>query len=156
MNEIQTIKDKIYKLSTGEKVSPLELEKRIGEKCHYVQYVVVGKDDKEHPVAMIFPNQKLFPNPDYQLSPEEGCFCPRSLDELGRCLSGCLKRVNQGIEHQVSKLASATIINTGLTAENTPPLSSDEIFNKYKAILQDKYGKNVPAEEEIYVIKNLQ
>src|SRR3989344_5515368 len=63
-------KDRIFKLSNGEKVIPTDLEKAIELKCHYVQYAVVTGSGEEHPVALIFPNKKLLEHPDYELSPE--------------------------------------------------------------------------------------
>ncbi|MBK9283004.1 MAG: AMP-binding protein [Sphingobacteriaceae bacterium] len=94
-------KDRIFKLSNGEKVIPSDLEKAIELKCHYVQYAIVAGSGEEHPVALIFPNKKLLNKPDYQLSPEEGCFCPRSLNELGRCLTGCLAKANDSIGQKI-------------------------------------------------------
>lgn len=155
MNEKKSFEDRIFKLSTGEKISSADLGKLIGETCHYINYVVVSNDEKENSIALIFPNKKLLAQPDYKLSPEEGCFCPRSLDELGRCLSGCLKSVNQQMEEGPSKLKSAAIINVGLSDEKGANNSSSAIIEKYKTLLREKHGDNVPAEEEIYFIKNI-
>ncbi|MBI4944875.1 MAG: hypothetical protein HY840_00580 [Bacteroidetes bacterium] len=147
MSEKTSLEGRIFKLSTGEKIAPADLEKLIGEVCHYIKYVAVSEDEKENPVALIFPNKKLLDQPDYKLTPEEGCFCPRSLDELGRCLTGCLKLVNRQIADDSLKLKSAAIINN----ENY----SADIVNKYKALLREKHGDKVPADEEIYFIKNV-
>lgn len=156
MSEINSFKNRIYKLSTGEKVNAEEMEKLIKQQCHYVQYLAVGADENENPVALIFPNQKLMENPDYKLSPEEGCFCPRNLDELGRCLTGCLKLVNHAIEDESSKIKSATIINKQVPTHQGTPFSLQVIFNRYKNLLHEKHGEHVPADKEIYFIKNAQ
>ncbi|MCX6290343.1 MAG: hypothetical protein NT126_01105 [Bacteroidetes bacterium] len=156
MSGKNSFENRIYKLSTGEKVSSADLEKLIEGKCHYVQYVAIGKDEKGDSVALIFPNKNLLNNPDYQLSPEEGCFCPRSLDELGRCLTGCLKLVNQQIDNDSSKVKSAAIINTNFPAGDETSITSQHVFDKYKALLHEAHGENVPADEEIYFIKNAQ
>lgn len=151
-------KDRIFKLSNGEKVIPSDLERAIELQCHYVQYAIVTGSGEEHPVALIFPNKKLLSNPDYQISPDEGCFCPRSLNELGRCLTGCLAKANESIGQKFSKVRSAAIIFDELNLDNktlTPSLkvAPKNVVEKYKSHLLNLYGKNVPVDEEVYVIE---
>lgn len=151
-------KDRIFKLSNGEKVVPTDLERAIELKCHYVQYAIISGSGQEHPVALIFPNKKLLEKPDYQLSPDEGCFCPRSLNELGRCLTGCLALANDSIGQKFAKVKSAAIILDELSLDNntlTPSMkvAPKNVVEKYKAHLQNLYGDNVPVEEEVYVIE---
>jgi long-subunit acyl-CoA synthetase (AMP-forming) len=151
-------KDRIFKLSNGEKVIPSDLEKAIELHCHYVQYAVVAGSGEEYPVALIFPNKKLLDNPDYQISPEEGCFCPRSLNELGRCLTGCLGKANDSIGQKFSKVKTAAIILDELNLDSktlTPSMkvAPKNVVEKYKAHLLNMYGKEVPVDEEVYVIE---
>lgn len=151
-------KDRIFKLSNGEKVIPTDLEKAIELKCHYVQYAVVSGSGEEHPVALIFPNQKLFENPDYELSPEGGCFCPRNLNELGRCLVGCLHQANESIGQKFAKVKSAAVILDELSLDNntlTPSMkvAPKNVVEKYKAHLLNMYGDQVPVDEEVYIVE---
>jgi long-subunit acyl-CoA synthetase (AMP-forming) len=151
-------KDRIFKLSNGEKVIPSDLEKAIELKCHYVQYAIVSGSGKEHPVALIFPNKKLIEKPDYQISPDEGCFCPRSLNELGRCLTGCLAMANESIGQKFAKVKSAAIILDELSLDNntlTPSMkvAPKNVVEKYKSHLLNLYGENVPVDEEVYIIE---
>lgn len=151
-------KDRIFKLSNGEKVIPTDLEKAIELKCHYVQYAVVSGSGEEHPVALIFPNKKLLERPDYELSPEEGCFCPRSLNELGRCLTGCLAMANDSLKQKFAKVKSAAIILDELSLDNntlTPSMkvAPKNVVERYKKHLLNLYGEKVPVEEEVYVIE---
>ncbi|NUM49903.1 MAG: AMP-binding protein [Flavobacteriales bacterium] len=151
-------KDRIFKLSNGEKVIPSDLEKAIELKCHYVQYAVVSGSGEEHPVALIFPNKKLLEKPDYQLSPEEGCFCPRNLNELGKCLTGCLAMANDSIGQKFAKVKSAAIILDELSLDNntlTPSMkvAPKNVVERYKKHLLNMYGENVPVEEEVYIIE---
>lgn len=151
-------KDRIFKLSNGEKVIPTDLEKAIELKCHYVQYAVVTGSGEEHPVALIFPNKKLLEHPDYELSPEDGCFCPRSLNELGRCLTGCLSIANDSIGQKFAKVKSAAIILDELSFENntlTPSMkvAPKNVVEKYRSHLANLYGDNVPVDEEVYIIE---
>ncbi len=151
-------KDRIFKLSSGEKVVPTDLEKVIQLKCHYVQHVIISGSGEDYPVALIFPNNKLLKKPDYQLSPEEGCFCPRSLNELGKCLQGCLHDVNCSINQKFSKIKSAAIIDGELSLEDrtlTPSMkvAPKNVLKKYKNHLINLYGKDVPTEEEVYIVE---
>lgn len=150
-------KDRIFKLSNGEKVVPTDLEKVIELKCHYVQHVIISGSGEDHPVALIFPNKKMLEKPNYQLSPEDGCFCPRNLNELSKCLQGCLHDANGDIKQKFSKIKSAAIINTELSLDDntlTPSMkvAPKNVLEKYKKHLINMYGENVPTEEEVYVV----
>ncbi len=151
-------KDRIFKLSNGEKVVPTDLEKVIELKCHYVQHVIISGSGEDHPVALIFPNKKLLEKPDYQLSPEDGCFCPRDLNELGRCLQGCLHDANCDIKQKFSKIKSAAVINGELSLDDktlTPSMkvAPKNVLEKYRSHLINMYGGEVPVEEEVYVVE---
>lgn len=159
-NGLQLIsrKDRIFKLSNGEKVIPTDLEKAIELKCHYVQYAVVAGSGEEFPVALIFPNKKLLNQPDYAITPEQGCFCPRNINEMGHCLTGCLQLANQSIGQKFAKIKSAAIINDELSLDNnmlTPSMkvAPKNVLEKYKTHLYNLYGDNVPTDEEVYIIE---
>ncbi len=151
-------KDRIFKLSNGEKVVPTDLEKAIQLKCHYIQHVIISGSGEDHPVALIFPNKNMLLSPDYQMSPEEGCFCPRTLDELTKCLHGCLHDTNCDINQKFSKIKSASLIDGELSIEDrtlTPSMkvAPNKVLEKYKVQLNNLYGKNVPIEEEVYIVE---
>lgn len=151
-------KDRIFKLSNGEKVIPSDLEKAIELQCHYVQYAIVAGSGEDHPVALIFPNKKLLAEPDHNLMPEEGCFCPRNLNEMGKCLTRCLETANNSIGQKFAKVKSAALILDELSIENstlTPSLkmAPKNVVEKYRTHLLNLYGKNVPVDEEVYVIE---
>ncbi|MBV6442523.1 MAG: hypothetical protein DYG98_16155 [Haliscomenobacteraceae bacterium CHB4] len=151
-------KDRIFKLSNGEKVIPTDLERAIELKCHYVQYAIVAGNGEEHPVALIFPNKKLLEQPDYELSPDEGCFCPRTLNELGRCLTGCLEMANNSIGQKFANVKSAAVILDELSLDHntlTPSMkmAPKNVLEKYRSHLLNLYGESVPVEEEVYVIE---
>jgi long-subunit acyl-CoA synthetase (AMP-forming) len=151
-------KDRIFKLSNGEKVVPTDLEKLIELKCHYVSYAIVSGSGKNHPVALIFPNKKLLENPDYEITPSEGCFCPRNINELGRCLTGCLHDANCAIGQKFAKVKSAVVIDGKLSLDDntlTPSMkvAPKNVVAKYKNHLRNLFGDNVPVEEEVYIIE---
>ena len=151
-------KDRIFKLSNGEKVIPTDLEKQIELKCHYVQYAIVAGNKEDYPVALIFPNKKMFQSPDYEQTPETGCFCPRNLNEFGRCFTGCLQDCNKHIRQKFAEVKSATIILDELSVEDntlTPSMkiAPNNILQKYKNHLANLYGDEAPVDEEVYVIE---
>jgi long-subunit acyl-CoA synthetase (AMP-forming) len=151
-------KDRIFKLSNGEKVVPTDLEKAIQLKCHYIKHVIISGSGEDYPVALIFPNKKFLNNPNYEISPEEGCYCPRTLHELTKCLHGCLHDTNCDIKQKFSKIKSASVIDSELSIDDrtlTPSMkvAPNNILEKYKTHLKNMYGKNVPIDEEVYIIK---
>lgn len=153
-----TRKDRVFKLVNGEKVIPSEMEMLIQEKCHYISFALVVGNGQEYPVALLFPNKKMIEHPNYELSPENGCFCPRSLSELGKCLQGCLHDANCGIGQKFSKIKAAMIIDDELSIENntiTPSLkiAPKNVVNAYKAHLENLYGANNDIDEEVYIIR---
>lgn len=153
-----TRKDRIFKLTNGEKVIPSELEQLIQTKCHYVSYAVIVGGGEEFPVALIFPDKRKLDHPDYELSPEEGCFCPRNLSELNKCLTGCLHDVNCGLNQKFSKVKYAMIIDDELSIEKstlTPSMkiSPTRVMDAYKAHIRNLYGDSKPIDEEVYVIR---
>jgi long-subunit acyl-CoA synthetase (AMP-forming) len=153
-------KDRIFKLSNGEKVIPTDLEQLIEQKCHYISFAMVAGSGKEYPVALLFPNKKLLSNPDYEISPMEGCFCPKNLEELGKCLHGCLHDANCGIGQKFAKIKTAVIINDDLSVDSgtlTPSmkLAPNNVLSVYKGYLENVYGGDEPVDQEVYVINLL-
>lgn len=143
----------IFKLSTGERIDSAEIENLVEKTCHYVKYVLVDKDDKKNNVAFIFPNKELYTNPDYLLTPMEGCFCPRDFEELGRCLTGCLRKVNLNIEDEGEKIKDFVMISSNSEEEKGENYIT--VIERYKALLTQTHGSKIPENEEIYYIKNI-
>ena len=150
-------KDRIFKLSNGEKVVPTDLEKIIEHKCHYISFAIVYGSGQEYPVALLFPNKKMLENPDYQKSPEDGCFCPRSLQELGKCLNGCLNNANCDIMQKFSKIKAAMLIDEELSIEGgtlTPSMkvAPNNVVQAYRVNIANLYGSNFSVDEETVLI----
>jgi long-subunit acyl-CoA synthetase (AMP-forming) len=151
-------KDRIFKLSNGEKVVPTDLEKAIQLKCHYIKHVIISGSGEDHPVALIFPNRNMLSNPYSNMSPEEGCYCPRNLHELNKCLHDCLHETNCDINQKFSKIKYASVIDSELSLEDrtlTPSMkvSPNKVLEKYKTHLKNMYGEKVPIEEEVYIVE---
>jgi long-subunit acyl-CoA synthetase (AMP-forming) len=151
-------KDRIFKLTNGEKVIPTEMEGLIQTKCHYVMYAMIVGSGSEYPVAILFPNKKMLDHPNYELSPEEGCFCPRSINDLGKCLQGCLHDANCGLAQKFSKIKYAMVIDDDLSIEKntlTPSMkiAPKKVMEAYKAHIENLYGAKNKISEEVYIIK---
>lgn len=151
-------KDRIFKLTNGEKVIPSEVEVLIQTKCHYITFAIICGKGKEYPVALLFPNKKALDNPSYEISPDEGCFCPKNMNELGKCLRGCLHDVNCGLTQKFSKVKYAMIIDDELTIENntlTPSMkvAPNRLMETYKAHIENLYGEKNSLSEDVYIIK---
>lgn len=155
MNKFAAIEDTTSALSGGLLVDRQLIESQIRKACHYVEHVALAQRDGKNIVALIFPNKKFLSNPDYEKSPEEGCFCPRNLNELGRCLSGCFHTMNLIIEPGYAKLSSAAIVNSELSVEDGTLTSSGKInehnvIEKYVNHLRNLCGEKIPVKEDVY------
>ncbi len=158
MNKFAALNNNLVKLSNGQEVDRVTLEKEIKRICHYVQNVVIALKDEKQVVALIFPNKRLFSNPDYEKSPEEGCFCPRNLKEIGKCLSGCMHTLNLTVKPGFSKIHSAIIINSELSIEEgtlTPAFDviDEQVIIKYNEHLNNLFGDKLLVKEEVFNIK---
>lgn len=151
-------KDRIFKLTNGEKIIPSEMETLIQAKCHYIAFAMVVGGGEEFPVALLFPNKRALEHPTYEISPDEGCFCPRSLNELGKCLHGCLQDANCGLTQKFSKIKYAMVIDDELSIEKntlTPSMkvAPNKVIEAYKAHIENLYGAKNETSEDVYVIR---
>lgn len=155
---IVTRKDRIFKLSNGEKVIPTDLERAIEGSCHYVSFAVVSGNGQDYPVALLFPDRRQLGNPDYSVTPLDGCLCPRTLEELQQCLRGCLKNANCSIGQKFSKVRKAVIIDDELSLEKstlTPSMkvAPVKVLETYREHLDHLYDETGMPPEDAYVIR---
>ena len=153
-----TRKDRIFKLSNGEKVIPTEMEALIQKKCHYLSFALVEGRGEDFPVALLFPNKNLLEMDGESAPPIEGCRCPRSLSELSECLHNCLNDANAGIKQDFAKIRGAILIDDELSLDKktlTPSMKvvPNRVANVYKAHLENFYGKGKTVKENVYIIK---
>lgn len=149
--------DRVFKLSNGEKVHATELENTLQQFCHYISFTVVEGAGQSFPVALLFPNKNLLDHPNYLRTPMDDCFCPRSLQELSKCLRGCMNDANSEIQTKFSKVKYALLVDDELSIENgtlTPSMkvSAKKVVNKYKDSLQKIFREKKPREDEVYLI----
>ena len=146
MNENNNIAT--FNFSGKGKLKAQEVSELLKSTCHYVDYVVFTENSKEQLVALIFPDQQLLKNPDYQKTPEEGCFCPRNLDEVGRCLTGCLKKANTELTNKNTPISLAIIVGEKFVYDNGK--LTDLAQEKIKKIIEN--NKNTSPSDDVYII----
>lgn len=109
---IKIVKYKISKneFSNSENLIACDIKMVIEGKCHYISSSIVIGAGGKFPVAILFPNTDSLTNPNYEISPLDGCFCPRDVNELRKCLSGCLNDANCEIGQKFSKIKTFLIV----------------------------------------------
>ncbi len=132
----------------GRKLTSEQVTELLKTTCHYVDYVVFTQNSKEQLVALIFPDKNQLLHPDYQKTPEEGCFCPRNLEEVGKCLTSCLKKANADLTKQNTPISLAIIVGEKYTAENGK--LTDFGVEKIKTIIEQH--KTQFLNDDVYVI----
>ncbi len=155
---IITRKDRIFKLMNAEKIIPTKIESNITKKCNFISYAYVAGNGKKYPVALLFPNRNLL-NKDldgFDLE-FENCTCPKTLEELSKCLQHCLNEVNCGIKQKFSRINTAMLIDGNLSVENktlTPSmkLAPNNVKEVYKAYIEKLYGSDTEIKEQVYII----
>lgn len=89
-----------------------DIKMMIEGKCHYLSSSIIVGADSDYPVAIVFPNNQM-KEPQYQISPLDGCFCPKDMNELNKCLTGCLNDANCAIGEKFSKMKAFLIVEAG-------------------------------------------
>lgn len=95
----------------------VENEKNIStileKKCHYISSSLIIGAEGKYPIAILFPNKQFLLHPNYEISPLEGCFCPKNQEELSKCFSGCLNDANGEIGNKFSKVKMFLVVEVG-------------------------------------------
>jgi len=151
-------KDRIFKLLNGEKVVPTDFEKIIEHKCQYLSFAIVYGTGKEFPVALLFPNRNLLNDPDPQKATEGTCKYPKSFNDLGNCLHGCLNDANCDIMQKFAKVKAALLIDDELSIEGgtlTPSMkvAPNKVIEAYRLDLENLYDSGSSIDEDTFLIK---
>ncbi len=156
--KIITRKDRIFKLLNAEKIVPTKIEENITKKCHFISYAYVAGNGKKYPVAILFPNRNLFNKKLESVDLEfEECSCPKSVEELSKCLQNCLNDVNCGIKQKFSRINAAMLIDDILSVDTktlTPSLklAPNNVKDVYKAHIEKLYSPDINVKEHVYII----
>lgn len=146
-------RDRIFKLSNGEKVVSADVENALQSCCHYLAFAVVAGSGQSYPVALLLPNRQLLAGEPTI----DACACPRTLDELSQCLAGCLKTANEGIVQKFARPPIALLIDGELTIEQgtlTPSMKvvATKVLETYRTAIEELYASDDPSRDDVYVV----
>ncbi|MEK7691769.1 MAG: AMP-binding protein, partial [Bdellovibrionota bacterium] len=77
-------KDRMFKLSNGEKIFPSIIEERIKSRCRYIKHAYVWGQGLVEPRLLVFPNTELFQST--VMNEGDPCCYPKCAEELASCL----------------------------------------------------------------------
>ena len=145
--------DRVIRLKNGYIIDPEEFNNFMKLNCEYIQYIVVAGNEKYYPLALIFPHLKLFLDTDFKGSLIEGCYYPKNMDAIGKCMTGCMRLVNNELDYQPDRIQRGVIINDeSLFVNGAPIISDDDIITKYSNLIDDIYkGREILANNACYI-----
>ncbi|GMU60220.1 MAG: AMP-binding protein [Myxococcaceae bacterium] len=143
--KILSRKDRMFKLSNGEKVFPAQLEETLRASCRYVKHSFVFGSGQPHPLALLFPSREMFQVKKDGAPADGTCECPSGDDSLAACLATCIHRFNQKATARFERIERAVVV----CAE--PSLESGELTPSFKLIpraVEAKYRQHMRALEQ--------
>lgn len=157
--KIVSRKDRIFKLSKGEKVYPARIEGEITTICRLIKHAYVFGSGRDRPYALIFPNYELLKSARENVSDDSGCVNPGSLGSLADCFRKCLKKINDRIPLKYERICQAVIVDHELTLEKnelTPsfkliPRRVEENYREYIDCAMRGAAREMP--KDAYVVE---
>lgn len=156
-------KERMFKLDSGEKIFPAELEDDVNNRCCYIKHSYVFGHGRTHPFMLVFPNKDCIGAEfDTETSRYE-CSHPRHLNALSNCLGKCIRHLNERRDTSFLNIKEALLIDRELSLENnelTPsfkliPGSIEEHFSDYiNAMLERRYD-DLPSDAQVIAIEPL-
>ncbi len=129
--QILARKDRVFKLSNGEKVFPSMIERNIGNLCKFIKHAYIFGAGQDHPCALLFPNRELLDSDEISILDEADCVHPDKSDSLTVCFSRCLHKINCHQSVKFEHIQKAMIIDQELTLER------DELTPSFKIIARN-------------------
>ncbi len=145
--EIKARKDRVFKLSNGEKVFPSMLERNIGNLCKFISHAFIFGAGQDSPFALLYPNFELLKSKGISVLDESDCTFPNSSNKLSVCFSECLHKINCQINVKFEHINKAILIMQELSLEKnelTPsfkiiPRNIEKNYNQYiNCIIEDR------------------
>ncbi|OFZ13606.1 MAG: hypothetical protein A2Z20_09750 [Bdellovibrionales bacterium RBG_16_40_8] len=141
--KILSRKDRMFKLSNGEKVFPGGIEERIKTRCGFIKHAYVFGSGKTRASILIFPNYEMFCVKNDSDLTDSTCALPSSESLLCTCLGSCVSEINSSIKSDIERVDRIVIVPHELTIENhelTPSfkLIPSVIEERYKEYMQDE------------------
>jgi len=110
-------KERMFKLGNGEKIFPSQIEDNVNSYCKFIKYAYVFGDGEPHPFILMFPNSELFSGKLTDAATSTACAQPKNANALSKCLSKCIKEINDARPAGFERIERALVINRELTLE---------------------------------------
>jgi long-subunit acyl-CoA synthetase (AMP-forming) len=133
-------KERMFKLSNGEKVFPAQIESRIHARCPFVKYAYVFGSGQRTPHLLVFPNGQSFEG----CGDGGDCVHPRDSEQLAHCLSGCVTEINTRQAAGFETIRRALVVGRELSIE------ANELTPSFKLIpkrIEERYADCIAAME---------
>lgn len=136
-------KERMFKLSNGEKVFPAQIEARIHARCPFVKYAYVFGSGQRTPHLLVFPNDQAFDACEH-CSGGGGCVQPSNAGQLAHCLTDCLAEIN------ARPAAGFEVIRRALVVGRELSIEANELTPSFKLIpkrIEERYADCIAAME---------
>jgi len=151
-------KERMFKLSNGEKVFPAQIEARIHARCAFVKYAYVFGSGQRTPQLLVFPNRQAFEGCAGCSGGTDGCARPQDSEQLAHCLSECMAQINAQQATGFETIRRAVVVGRELSIEDnelTPsfkliPRRIEERYADCIAAMQQEDYQQLPA--DVYVL----
>jgi long-subunit acyl-CoA synthetase (AMP-forming) len=138
-------KERMFKLSNGEKVFPAQIEARIHARCQFVKYAYVFGSGQRTPHLLVFPNREAFEGCAGGNGKGAGCVWPSNSAQLAHCLSQCVAEINS------QQTTGFEVIRRALVVGNELSIDNNELTPSFKLIprrIEERYSACIEAMEE--------
>lgn len=136
-------KERMFKLSNGEKVFPAQIEARIHARCQFVKYAYVFGSGQRSPHLLVFPNRQAFEG--CAAGSGGGCARPGDSAQLAHCLARCVAEINAQQATGFEVIRRALVVGRELSIDN------NELTPSFKLIphrIEERYADCIRAMEE--------
>lgn len=134
-------KERMFKLSNGEKVFPAQIEARIHARCQFVKYAYVFGSGQRTPHLLVFPNQQAFEG----CGSGDGCVHPNDSGQLAHCLSNCMAEINARPAAGFETIRRALVVGRELSIEDNELTPSFKLIPKK---IEERYADCIEAMEQ--------
>jgi len=134
-------KERMFKLSNGEKVFPSQLESRVHARCQFIKYAYVFGSGQHQPHMLVFPNRQSFEG----CGRIANCVNPDNPEQLARCLSSCVAEINHQEAAGFRAIRRALVIGRELSIEDNELTPS---FKLVPSQVEQRYADCIRAMED--------
>jgi long-subunit acyl-CoA synthetase (AMP-forming) len=139
-------KERMFKLSNGEKVFPPQIESRIHARCQFVKYAYVFGSGQRAPHLLVFPNRQAFEScAGGGHCGDDGCARPHDCAQLAHCLSNCMAQIN------AQQATGFEMIRRALVVDRELSIDDNELTPSFKLIprrIEEHYADCIEAMEQ--------